>query len=111
MWISEVESALLWLGVCNVIKNRGVQEILMACRDNLSGFSDTIETVFPRTEQQLCVIHQIRKLIYTTNAVEGFHRICGNIPKKSDFHSDEALRKSLYLAINEITKKWSMHWE
>ena len=41
-------------------KNRGVQDILIACRDNLTGFSSAIETVFPHTEQQLCVIHQIR---------------------------------------------------
>ena len=60
IWISDNESASFWTTVCNELKNRGVQDILIACRDNLSGFSTAIETVFPKTEQQLCVIHQIR---------------------------------------------------
>jgi putative transposase len=62
IWISENESASFWLSVCNELKNRGVQDILIACRNNnnLSGFSEAIATAFPQTEQQLCVIHQIR---------------------------------------------------
>jgi putative transposase len=60
IWLSDNESASFWAGVCNDLKNRGVQDILIACRDNLSGFSAAVETVFPKTEQQLCVIHQIR---------------------------------------------------
>ena len=60
LWISDNESASFWTTVCNELKNRGVQDILIACRDNLSGFSSAIETVFPKTEQQLCIIHQIR---------------------------------------------------
>jgi transposase-like protein len=60
IWIGENESASFWLGVCNDLKNRGVQDILIACKDGLSGFSEAINTVFPKTEIQLCVIHQIR---------------------------------------------------
>ncbi|KJS16130.1 MAG: transposase [Peptococcaceae bacterium BRH_c4b] len=60
IWIGENESASFWLGVCNDLKHRGVEDILIACKDNLSGFSEAINTVFPRTEIQLCVIHQIR---------------------------------------------------
>lgn len=60
MWLSDNESASFCTTVCNELKNRGVENILIACRDNLSGFSSVIETVFPKTEQQLCVIHQIR---------------------------------------------------
>lgn len=60
IWIGETESASFWLGVCNELKNRGVSDILIACKDGLSGFSEAIATVFPRTEIQLCVIHQIR---------------------------------------------------
>jgi putative transposase len=59
-WLSENESASFWTTVCNELKNRGVEDILIACRDNLSGFSSAIETVFPKAEQQLFVIHQIR---------------------------------------------------
>lgn len=60
IWVGEHESAKFWLGVCNDLKNRGVEDILIACKDGLSGFSEAINTVFPRTEIQLCVIHQIR---------------------------------------------------
>ncbi len=179
MWMSENESASFWLGICNELKNRGVCDILIACRDNLSGFSQAIEAAFPRTEQQLCIIHQIRNstkyvsykdlkalmadlklvygavseeaalaalcdfsdtwgkkypqivksweanwaelstyfkypgevrtLIYTTNAVEGFHRMLRKYTKtKTVYPNDDAVRKSVYLAIGEISKKWTM---
>lgn len=179
IWLSENESASFWAGVCNDLKNRGVQDILIACRDNLSGFSAAIETVFPKTEQQLCVIHQIRNstkyvsykdlkplmadlklvygavtledaeyrleelrekwgkkypqilkswdvnwaelttyfkypqevrtLIYTTNAVEGFHRMLRKFTKtKTIYPTDDAVRKSVYLSIQEISRKWTM---
>ena len=60
IWIGENESASFWLGVCNDLKNRGVEDILIACKDGLSGFSEAISAVFPQTEMQLCIIHQIR---------------------------------------------------
>jgi transposase-like protein len=60
IWIGENESASFWLGVCNDLRNRGITDILIACKDGLSGFSEAINTVFPQTEIQLCVIHQIR---------------------------------------------------
>jgi transposase-like protein len=60
IWIGENESASFWLGICNDLKNRGVEDILVACKDGLSGFSEAINSVFPQTEIQLCVIHQIR---------------------------------------------------
>jgi len=60
IWIGENESASFWLGVCNDLRNRGVDDILIACKDGLSGFSEAINTVFPKTDIQLCVIHQIR---------------------------------------------------
>lgn len=179
MWLSETESASFWTTICNELKNRGVEDIWIACHDNLSGFSTAIETVFPRTEQQLCIIHQIRSstkyvsykdiksvmadlkrvygapsqddatyrleefrekwgkkypqilkswdanwielstyfkypqpvrtLIYTTNAVEGFHRMLRKYTKtKTVYPTDEAVRKSVFLSIQEISKKWSM---
>jgi putative transposase len=178
IWISENESASFWLTVCNELKNRGVKDIFIACRDNLSGFSAAIEAVFPKTEQQLCVIHQIRnstkyvikkdlqavmtdlrkvygaatqeeaeyqlnelekvwgkkypqmikswrtnwadiitffkypeevrRIIYTTNAVEGFHRMLRKYTKtKTIYPTDDSVRKSVYLSVMEISKKWS----
>ena len=60
IWISKTESASFWTVVFNELKNRGVKDILMACHDNLSGFVNAINTAFPKTDSQLCIIHQIR---------------------------------------------------
>lgn len=60
MYISESEGAKFWLSVLTDLKNRGVKDILIACTDNLNGFSEAILSVFPDTEIQKCVIHQIR---------------------------------------------------
>ena len=60
LYISENEGARFWLSVLTDIQNRGVTDILIACIDNLKGFAEAIETIFPKTEVQLCVVHQIR---------------------------------------------------
>jgi transposase-like protein len=60
MYIGEKEGAKFWLQVLSDLQNRGVKDILIACIDNLTGFKEAIESVFPRTDVQLCVIHQIR---------------------------------------------------
>lgn len=60
LYTGQNESATFWMQVLNDIKQRGVQDILIACIDNLKGFAESIESIFPQTEVQLCVIHQIR---------------------------------------------------
>jgi putative transposase len=60
MWIGENESAKFWLSVLNDLKNRGVQDILITCVDNLTGFTQAISACYPQTEIQKCIIHQIR---------------------------------------------------
>lgn len=60
MWTSENESASFWLSVLTDLKARGVEDILIACTDNLKGFTDAIHGVFPDTITQLCMVHQIR---------------------------------------------------
>ncbi len=60
MYVGENESAKFWLSIMNGLKNRGVEDILTACVDGLSGFPQSIEAVCPRTEIQQCIIHQIR---------------------------------------------------
>ena len=178
MWVGENESAKFWLGILNSIKNRGVEDILIACVDGLTGFTGAIEAVFPKTEIQQCIIHQIRNstkyvsykdikalmidlkkvyaaideqtalyelesfdekwsskypkiavswkanwanlstyfkypqevrtLIYTTNAIENFNRQLRKVTKsKSVFPTDDSLLKMLYLAMIDITKKWT----
>ena len=66
MYVGENESAKFWLSIMNGLKNRGVEDILIACVDGLNGFPQAIEAVYPKTEIQQCIIHQIRN---TTNYV------------------------------------------
>ena len=178
MWVGENESAKYWASVLNSLRNRGVEDIFIACTDNLTGFANAIEAVFPKTEIQNCIIHQlrnstkyvsykdikalvadlkevygavdeaaaidaldrfsenwdkkypkiarswqdnwpnlstyfkypeeVRRLIYTTNAIEGFNRQLRKVTKaKSVFPTDDSLFKMLYLAMMDITKKWT----
>ena len=178
MWVRENESAKFWLSVMNSLKNRGLEDILIACVDGLTGFTNAIEAVYPKTEIQQCIIHQIRNttkfvsykdikalmadlkkvyaavdettalteldnfeekwsnkypkiaiswrvnwanlstyfkypeavrtLIYTTNTIEGFNRQLRKVTKnKSVFPTDDSLLKMLYLAMIDITKKWT----
>lgn len=184
MWVGENESAKFWATVLNSLRNRGVEDIFIACTDNLTGFSAAINSVFPKTDVQNCIIHQlrnsskyvsykdiktlmvnlkavyaapdeqsalyaldefeaewgkkypkiasswrenwanlstyfkfpqeVRRLIYTTNAIEGFNRQLRKVTKsKSVFPTDDSLFKMLYLAMMDITKKWTgrrMDW-
>jgi len=68
LYVSENEGAKFWLSVLTDLQNRGVQDILIACIDNLKGFAEAIESIFPKTEVQLCIVHQIRNsLRYVTS--------------------------------------------
>ena len=60
MWVGDNESAKFWATVLNSLRNRGVEDIFIACTDNLNGFDDAIHAVFPQTEVQNCIIHQLR---------------------------------------------------
>ena len=177
MWVGKTESAAFWQGVLTDLKARGVEDILITCTDNLSGFTDSIKNVFPESTTQICVVHQIRnscryvvwkekkefsadlkniynaptkeaaaaeldrfeqkwggkypyairswrtnwdnltaffdfpveirKIIYTTNLIENLNgKIRKYTKNKLSFPNDDALKKSVYLAIAEIEKKW-----
>jgi putative transposase len=60
LYISENEGARFWLSVLSDLQSRGVKDILIACIDNLKGFAEAIESIFPQTEVQLCIVHQLR---------------------------------------------------
>ena len=179
-WVSNgEEGASFWLSVVTDLKNRGVEDVFIACIDGLSGFKDAIQSVFPQVEIQRCVIHQvrnslkyvtwkdrkafaadlktiyqattreaaeaalcrlaetwgekyavavrswqntwgdlatmfnytpeIRRLIYTTNILDGYHRQLRKVTKnRGAFPSPEAARKLLWLAHENIAKKWTM---
>lgn len=179
MWTSENEGAKFWLQVVTELKNRGVKDIFIACVDGLKGFPEAIETVFPKTQVQLCIVHMvrhslnyvswkqrkeaaddlktiyqaptveqaeanldafaakwdashpsiskswranwerviplysyppdIRKAIYTTNAIESLNMSLRKVTKnRGHFPNDDAMFKLLYLALNNIAKKWTM---
>ncbi len=178
IWLAESEGAKFWLGIMNELKNRGVEDILIACIDGLSGFSDAIKTVFPNAQIQQCIVHQvrntmkyiphkhkkpfcsdlkkiysaptekaglmaldevkqawpqyalylrsweqkwpelstffaypqaIRRLIYTTNGIESLHRQFRKVTKTTCvFPHEESLIKLLWLAQQDISKKWTM---
>lgn len=60
LWISQTEGAKFWLSVLTELKNRGLQDIFIACVDGLTGFADAIEAVYPQTQVQLCIVHLVR---------------------------------------------------
>ena len=179
MWVSENEGAKFWLQVVTELKNRGVQDIFIACVDGLKGFPEAIEAVYPDTQVQLCIVHMvrnslrfvswkqrkevaadlkliyqsataeqaemeltafeakwdkthptisqswrrnwaqvipffaypadIRKVIYTTNAIESLNMSLRKVTKnRGSFPNDEAMFKLLYLALRNISKKWTL---
>ena len=63
MWLAENEGAKFWLNVLTELQNRGVKDILIACVDGLKGFPDAINTAFPDTHIQLCIVHMVRNSI------------------------------------------------
>ena len=140
LWIAETEGAKFWLQVLTELQNRGVQDILIACVDGLTGFPDAINAVFPATKVQLCVVHMVRnslkyvswkdykavtadlKVIYraptgqaaTTNAIESLNSVIRkSVKTRKLFPSDESAMKVIYLAIQAASRKWTMpikHW-
>lgn len=60
LWMAQTEGAKFWLSVVTELKNRGLQDILIACVDGLKGFPEAIEAVYPQTQIQLCIVHQVR---------------------------------------------------
>ena len=63
IYLAEAESSKFWLSVLTDLQLRGVKDIIIACIDNLKGFKDAIKAVFPRTDVQLCIVHQIRNAL------------------------------------------------
>ncbi len=102
LWLSENEGAKFWLNVLTELKNRGVNDILIACVDGLKGFPDAINTVYPETQIQLCIVHMIR------NSVK-------YVPWK-DYKAVTAELKQIYQSVTEeeallALDQFSEHWD
>src|SRR5258708_19886606 len=67
LWISESEGAKFWLSVCTELRNRGMKDCYIGCVDGLTGFPEAIETVFPQTQVQLCMVHMVRNSLKYVN--------------------------------------------
>jgi transposase-like protein len=178
MWINETENASFWMNVLSEIKQRGVNDILIACTDNLKGLTQAIKASFPEVVSQLCIVHQIRNslrfvtykdkrefmadlkaiyatiniesaqeamnkleskwnqkyphvikswlknwdeltayfnfpkeirtIMYTTNIIESLNSLVRKFTRnKTMFPDDNALKKAVYLAIQQASKKWT----
>lgn len=105
LWISENEGAKFWLSNFTEMKNRGLKDILIACSDNLTGMSEAISAVYPQTEHQLCIVHQIRNsLAYVSykdrkQVAADLKLVYGSITE------DEALT-----ALSELDNKWGKRY-
>jgi putative transposase len=117
LYISENEGARFWLNVLADIQNRGVKDILIACIDNLKGFAEAIETIFPRTEVQLCVVHQIRN---STRFVptKDIRAVMKTLKEVYEASSKEQAEKGLAILDQEwgakypaMIKSWLNNWE
>lgn len=117
MWISKTEGAKFWLNVLTELKNRGMQDMFIASVDGLSGFPDAIETVYPHTQVQLCIVHMVRhslkyvswkrrremakdlKTIYKASTVEEAQENLAAFSKKWDRSHPS------------VSKSWKRNWE
>ncbi len=64
LWLAQSEGAKFWLSILSELKNRGVQDVLIACVDGLKGFGEAIEAVYPQTQVQQCIVHQVRHSLH-----------------------------------------------
>ena len=116
MWVGENESAKYWLSILNGLKNRGVEDILIACVDGLTGFDNAIEAVYPQTEIQQCIIHQIRN---TTRFVSykdikalmaDLKRVYAAVDEETALYELEAFGEKWNSKYPKIAQSWEANW-
>jgi transposase-like protein len=105
IWISENEGAKFWLGNLTEMKNRGMQDMLIACTDNLTGMSDAIAAVYPKTEHQLCIVHQIRNSLRYVSYKDRKELVADLKPIYTASTEEQA-----HLALESFDYKWSKQY-
>lgn len=105
LWISENEGAKFWLGNLTELKNRGMQDMLIACTDNLTGMSEAITAVFPKCEHQLCIVHQIRNSLAYVSYKDRKELAADLKPIYTAATEDDAL-----LALQGFESKWGQKY-
>lgn len=105
LYLSDAEGAHYWLSVLTDLQNRGVKDILIACVDGLKGFPEAIETIYPDTEVQLCIVHQIRNSIkyVASKNQKAFMADLKTVYKAATKHAAE-------IALDELDAKWGKQY-
>jgi putative transposase len=117
LWVGEAEGAKFWLNVLTEIKNRGVRDILIACMDGLKGFPEAVESVFPQTQIQLCIVHMVRNsLRYVTwkerRAVAADLKAIYAAPTvEAAEDALEAFEGTWDARFPQISKSWRQNWQ
>ena len=117
IWISKNEGAKFWMTVINELKNRGVEDILIACVDGLKGFPEAIESVFPKTQVQLCIVHMIRHSLKFVSwkdrksVAKDLKPIYTAVTEKQAKVSLEGFAKKWDSTYPTISASWQKNWE
>ncbi|MAP25508.1 MAG: IS256 family transposase [Methylophaga sp.] len=116
MWIAENEGAKFWLNVLTELQNRGVKDILIACVDGLKGFPDAINTVYPNTRIQLCIVHMVRNSVKFV-PWKDYKPVTADLKQIYQSVTEEEALKALDTFSErwdgkypQISKSWRSHW-
>jgi putative transposase len=117
LWISENEGAKFWLSDLTELQNRGVKDVFIACVDGLTGFPEAINTVFPKTKVQLCIVHMVRNSLkyvsykHRKEAARDLKAIYSSITQDEAERELENFSKKWDSQYEAISKMWNKHWE
>jgi len=117
MWLSENEGAKFWLSVLTELQNRGVKDILIACVDGLKGFPEAINTVYPQTQIQLCIVHMVRNSVKFV-PWKDYKPVTADLKRiYQSVTEDEALIELEHFEARwdehypQISRSWRAHWQ
>lgn len=117
LWIAENEGSKFWLNVLTELNQRGVQDILIACVDGLKGFPDAINTVFPQTKIQLCIVHMVRNsLKYVSwkdykSVTADLKKVYGSATEEEALLELERFSDTWSHQYPQIARSWQANWE
>ena len=117
LWISENEGAKFWLNVLTELQNRGVKDILIAWVDGLKGFPDAINTAFPDTQIQLCIVHMVRNSMKYVSwkdykaVTADLKRIYKSVTEEEALLTLDGFAERWDDKYPQISKSWRTHWD
>jgi len=117
LWISENEGAKFWLSVLTELQNRGVKDIFIACVDGLSGFPDAINTVFPKTKVQLCIVHMVRNSLKYVSCKDrkalsaDLKRVYSSVTVTEAENELDSFSEKWDEQYPSISRKWRTNWD